>query len=182
MASNDEGQGSGDCDDVYLAADEYFSLTDDQPMLLLGPPVASGTKTDTQTGAETDTQTGAETETGAEIQTGIKTGAETGAASGSGSGVEPKAKRQRLPNKLRTSRLVVTEVDDGNFEPNAPKEACACYDNQIGCIIWTTATLNDEKLKKIDNMRPSLLKKLHRVFLFLGRDEKEYKNPDKARQ
>ena len=53
MASNDEGQGSGDCDDVYRAADEFFSLTDDQQMLLLGPPVASGTETDTQTGAET---------------------------------------------------------------------------------------------------------------------------------
>ena len=115
MASNDEGQGSGDCDDVYLAADEYFSLTDDQPMLLLGPPVASGN--------ETDTQTGAETETSAEIQTGIETGAETGAASGSGAGVEPKAKRQRVPNKLRTTRVVVTEVDDDNFEPTAPEEA-----------------------------------------------------------
>ena len=92
-----------------------FSLTDDQPMLLLGPPVASGT--------ETDTQTGAETETDAEIQTGIETGAETGAASGSGAGVEPKAKRQRVPNKLRTTRVVVTEVDDGNFEPTAPEEA-----------------------------------------------------------
>ena len=46
MASNDEGQGSGDCDDVYWAADEFFSLADDQP-------VASGTETDTQTGAET---------------------------------------------------------------------------------------------------------------------------------
>ena len=42
MASNDEGQGSGDCDDAYRAADEFFSLTDDQPMLLLDPPVASG--------------------------------------------------------------------------------------------------------------------------------------------
>ena len=173
MASNDEGQGSGYCDDVYLAADEFLSLADDQPMLLLGPPVASGT--------ETDTQTGAETETGAETQTGIETGAETetGAASGSGAGVEPKAKRQRLPNKLRTTRLVVTEVDDGNFEPNAPEEARACYDNQIGCIIRTTATINDEKLKKIDNMRPSLLKKLHQIFLFPGRDEKDYKDPDK---
>ena len=59
MASNDEGQGSGDCDDAYQAADEFFSLTDDQPMLLLGPPVASGTETDTRTGAETET--GAET-------------------------------------------------------------------------------------------------------------------------
>ena len=47
MASNDEGQGSGDCDDVYRAADEFFSLTDDQLMLLLGPPVASRTETDT---------------------------------------------------------------------------------------------------------------------------------------
>ena len=36
MASNDEGQGSGDCDNVYLAADEFLSLADDQPMLLLG--------------------------------------------------------------------------------------------------------------------------------------------------
>src|SRR4051812_50144597 len=108
MTSNDEGQGSGDCDDAYRAADEFFSLDDDQPMLLLGPPVASGT--------ETDTQTGAETETGAQTQTGI----ETGAASGSGAGIEPKAKRQRLPNKLRSTRLVVTEVDDDNFEPKAP--------------------------------------------------------------
>ena len=78
MASNDEGQGSGDCDDVYRAADKFFSLADDQPMLLLGPQVASGTQTDTQTDAET--------ETGAETQTGIETSAETknGAASGSG--------------------------------------------------------------------------------------------------
>ena len=72
MASNDEGQGSGDCDEAYLAADEFLSLVDDQPMLLLGPPVASGTETDTQTGAETEIGTG--TETGAETQTGIETG------------------------------------------------------------------------------------------------------------
>ena len=161
MASNDEGQGSGDCDDAYRAADEFFSLTDDQQMLLLGPPVASGTETDTQIGAETDTQIGAETETGAEIQTGIETGAETGAASGSGAGVEPKAKRQQVPNKLRTTRLVVTEVDNSNFEPKAPEEARACYGNQIGCIVRTTATINDEKLQKIENMRSSLLKKFH---------------------
>ena len=98
-----------------------MSLADDQPMLLLGPPLASGT--------ETDTQTGVETETGAETQTGIETSAETetGAASGSWAGVEPKAKRQRLPNKLRTTRLLVTEVDNGNFEPMAPKEARKCY-------------------------------------------------------
>ena len=160
MARNDEGHGSGDCDDVYRAADEFFSLTDDQPMLLLGSPVASGTETDTQTSAETVTQTGAEIETGAEIQTGIETGAETGAASGSGAGVEPKAKRQRVLNKLRTTRVVVTEVDDGNFEPKAPEEARA-YSNQIGCIVRTTATINDEKLKKIENIRSSLLKKFH---------------------
>ena len=47
MPSNDEGQGSGDCDNVYRAGDEFFSLTDDQQMLLLGPPVASRTETDT---------------------------------------------------------------------------------------------------------------------------------------
>mgnify|MGYP005825624149 CR=1 FL=1 len=167
MASNDEGQGSGDCDDAYRVADEFFSLTDDQPMLLLGPPMASGT--------ETDTQTGAKTETDAQTRTGI----ETGAASGSGAGVEPKAKRQRLPNKLRTTRLVVTEVDDDNFEPKAPEEARACYGNQIGCIVRTTATINDEKLQKIENMRSSLLKKFHQIFLFPGRNEKDYEDPDK---
>ena len=148
MASHDEGQGSGDCDDVYRATDEYFSLTDDQPILLLGPPMASGT--------ETDTQTGAETETGAETQTGIETDAETeiGATLGSGAGVEPKAKRQQVPNKLRTTRVVVTEVDDDNFEPTAPEEACQCYGNQIGCIVRTTTTINNEKLKKIEALPP----------------------------
>ena len=73
MASNDEGQGSGDCDDVYRAVDDFFSLTDDQQMLLLGPPIGSGTETDMQTGAET--------------------GAETSRAS-----LESKAKRPRCPN------------------------------------------------------------------------------------
>ena len=167
MASNNEGQGSGYCDDVYLAADGFLSLADDQPMLLLGP-----------SGTETDTQTGAETETGDETQTGIETGAETGAASGSGAGVEPKAKRQRVPNKLRTTRLVVTEVDDGNFEPKESEKARRCYGNQIGCIIRTTATINDENLKKIENMRSSLLKKFHQIFLFPGRNEKDYEDPD----
>ena len=70
-------------------------------------------------------------------------------------------------------------MDDGNFVPNAPEEARACYGNQIGCIVRTTATINDEKLQKIENMRTSLLKKFHQIFLFPGRDEKEYKNPDK---
>ena len=70
-------------------------------------------------------------------------------------------------------------MDDGNFESKAPDEARACYGNQIGCIVRTTATINDEKLQKIDNMRPSLLKKLHQIFLFPGRNEKDYKDPDK---
>ena len=74
---------------------------------------------------------------------------------------------------------MVTEVNDGNFEPKAPEEARRCYDNQIGCIVRTTATINNEKLNKIDNMRPSLLKKLHQILLFPGRNEKDYKDPDK---
>ena len=73
MASNNEGQGSGDCDDVYLAADEFLSLVDDQLLLLLGPPVTS--KTDMETG----------TKTGVETQTGTKTGE---------AGIEPKPKRR----------------------------------------------------------------------------------------
>ena len=105
MASNNEGQGSGDYDNVYLAVDEFLREADDQRLMLLGPPVTSET--------ETNIETDAETETGAETKTGIKTGAETetSTASGSGDAVEPKAKRQWLRNKLRTTRLVVTEVD-----------------------------------------------------------------------
>ena len=37
---------SNDCDDVYLAAEGFLSLADDQRMLLLVPTVASGTDTD----------------------------------------------------------------------------------------------------------------------------------------
>ena len=95
-----QGQGSGDCDNVYLAADKFLSLADDQRMLLLGPPVASGTETDMQTDA--DTETGAET---------------------SGAGIEPKAKRLWHLNQLMTTRLVVTEMDDDIFEPIASVEA-----------------------------------------------------------
>jgi len=129
MASNDEGQGFGDCD-VYLAADDYLNLLDEQRLLLQGPPVTSETETDIETGAET------------------QTGTETGEA-----GIEPKPKRRRRhPNQLITTRLVVTEVDGGNFEPKEPAEARACYGNQIGCILRATATINDEKLKKIPDM------------------------------
>ena len=74
---------------------------------------------------------------------------------------------------------MVTEVDDSNFELNAPEEARACYGNQIGCIVRTTATINDEKLQKIENMRSSLLNKFHQIFLFPGRNEKDYEDPDK---
>ena len=76
MASNDEGQGSSDCDDVYRAADDFFSLAD------------------IETDAETQTCIETEIEIDGETQTGIETGAETGAASGNGVCVEPKAKRQ----------------------------------------------------------------------------------------
>ena len=69
-------------------------------------------------------------------------------------------------------------MDDGNFEPTAPEEARRCYDNQIGCIVRTTATINDEKLQKIENMSSSLLKKFHQIFLFPGRNGKDYEDPD----
>ena len=79
MASNDEGQGSGDCDNIYRAAEEFLRDADDQMLMLVGPLVAPGT--------ETDTRTGAETETGAETQTGIGTGTET--ETGAALGAEP---------------------------------------------------------------------------------------------
>ena len=74
--------------------------------------------------------------------------------------------------------MAVTEVDDGKFEPMAPEEARRCYSNQIGCIVRTTATINDEKLQKIENMRSSLLKKFHQIFLFPSWNEKDYQDPD----
>ena len=70
-------------------------------------------------------------------------------------------------------------MDDGNFEPKVLEEARTCYGNQIGCIVRTTATINDEKLQKIENMRSSLLKKFRQIFLFPGRNEKDYEDPDK---
>ena len=82
MASNDEGQGSGDCN-VYTVADAYLNLLDEQ-QLLQGPPVTSETETDIETGAETDT--------------GAETGTETGEAD-----IEPKPKRQWRPNQLITT-------------------------------------------------------------------------------
>ena len=136
---------------------------DDQELMLLGPPITSEIEIDIETGTETETS----------AETGTDTGAET-----SGTGLEPKAKRPRCPNQLMTTRLVVTEMDDGIFEPIAPVEARSCYDNQIGCIVRTTATINDEKLPKIENMRSSLLKKFHQIFLFPGRNEKDYEDPD----
>jgi hypothetical protein len=61
MASDDEGQGSGDCN-VYEVANAYLNLLDEQ-WLLQGPTVPSETETDMETGAETETsaETGAET-------------------------------------------------------------------------------------------------------------------------
>ena len=103
MANNDERECSGDCDDVYLAADEYLNLANDQRFLLWGRPVTS--------------------------ETGTETGTETGKA------IEPKPKRRcRRPNQLLTTRLVVTELDYGNFEPKIHVEARSCYGNQIGCM------------------------------------------------
>lgn len=49
MASNDEGQGSGDCDDIYRAIDEFLSLADDQPMLLLAHRLEAAGSTPTST-------------------------------------------------------------------------------------------------------------------------------------
>ena len=75
---------------------------------------------------------------------------------------------------------MVTEVDSSNFEPKEPAEARTCYVNQIGSILRATATINDEKLKKIPDMKESLLTKLHQVFLFPGRDEIKYTDPNKV--
>ena len=57
-------------------------------------------------------------------------------------------------------------MDGDNFEPKVPEEARACYGNQIGRIV------------RIENMRSSLLKKFHQIFLFPGRNEKDYEDPD----
>ena len=84
MASNNEGQGSGDDDNVYLATEEFLREADDQELMLLGPPVTSE--------IETDIETGAESETGAETETDIETGAQTETvAETSGAGVEATA-------------------------------------------------------------------------------------------
>ena len=53
MASNDEGQGSGDCN-VYAVANAYLNLLDEQ-WLLQGSPVTFETGTDAETNISAET-------------------------------------------------------------------------------------------------------------------------------
>ena len=54
-------------------------------------------------------------------------GTDTGTDAGKLAGTEPQPKRIRRPNQLSTTRLVVTEVDPGNFEPTELEEVRKCY-------------------------------------------------------
>jgi hypothetical protein len=58
----------------------------------------------------------------------------------------PKPKRAWKPNKLGTRKIVVTAMHEGKFEPSEPEDARACYDNQLGCILRETASINDVNL------------------------------------
>src|SRR4051812_40471631 len=127
-----------------------------------------------------DKGTNAASATDAEIESdntpdgtdGTDTGAtDIGGAEAANEPANKKKDRVRIPNKLGTYKMLVTEVHPGKFEPIAPAEARKCYDNQVGCILRETVSINDYDLRSIPNMEHLLLTKLYNRFKFPDRDE-----------
>ena len=166
MANNDEAGGSGNPEDVYEEAHAFFDYLDARRSSQDPLVTAEG-------GSLADQDIDNDT-------TGTDTGADTSNDAGELDGKQPESKRVRRPNQLGIGRLVVTAVHPGTFEPSEPKEARSCYGNQIGCILRETASINDEALRKVPNMEHFLLTKLHRRFLFPGRDDSKEPWLDKA--
>lgn len=58
-------------------------------------------------------------------------------------------------------KTMVTAMHPVKLEPTTSEEVCACYNNQLGCILRETANINDENLRKIQHMEHILLTKFH---------------------
>src|SRR4051812_30989372 len=59
----------------------------------------------------------------------------------------------------------------GKFEPLEPEEPRKCYGNQVGCIIWECASINNDDLRSKEHLTQLLLTKLHKRFKFPDRDD-----------
>ena len=76
-------------------------------------------------------------------------------------------RKDRRPNVLGTVKEEFTEVNsDGH--PTAPKELVKGYSVQLGCILWSTVSINTENLRHKDrgNLRSLLFTKLHERYKF----------------
>ena len=81
-----------------------------------------------------------------------------------------------MPVQDRAAQFAPFAALTGHHE--AVKETARLTDERIELDEYCKAVI-DEKLQKIENMRSSLQKKFHQIFLFPGRNEKDYEDPDK---
>ena len=89
-------------------------------------------------------------------------------------GKKQKQIRQRRLNELSNITEDVCEVSLANGEPINPEEVAANYGGQCGCILRTTVSINDKKIRKNVDICTRLLEKLHKRYTFPA----EYKNLD----
>ncbi|KAM0923513.1 hypothetical protein ACQ4PT_005494 [Festuca glaucescens] len=77
--------------------------------------------------------------------------------------------KERHRNTLKTSMEEVYEVDHGSGEPLLPETVVAGYDNDLGCILRDTVSINEMNMRDpIKNHLVTLLiTKLHKRFKFL---------------
>ena len=78
-------------------------------------------------------------------------------------GSQPKRQRKdRRPNMLGTVKEEFTEVSSSGH-PMAPKELVKGHAGQLGCILWSTVSINTENLRHRDrgNLHNLLFTKLH---------------------
>ena len=110
---------------------------------------------------------------GASTDGGAKTDGEDTGREGIGAKAATKKKKQRIrkPNKLGIGRLVITKMAPGKFEPLEPEEPRKFYGNQVGCILWECASINDDDLRSKEHLTQLLLTKLHKRFKFPDRDD-----------
>ena len=154
MANNDEAGGSGG-----KAFCELSQEMEEQPHLY--EAAAFPIDPETTDGAAEDDHTDATTDGAAEDATTDDGGART-------DGSQPKRQRKdRRPIVLRTLKEEVTEVDS-NGNPTAPERIVKGYSLQLGCIVWSTVSINTENLRHPDrgNLRHLLFTKLHERYKF----------------
>ena len=145
MAHNDEADGSG------KAFWELSQEMEEEPHRYEGALEETDADYTTPSGVGDDTTDGA-----AEDATTNDGGARI-------DGSQPKRQRKdRRPNVIGTVKEEFTEVSSEGH-PTAPKELVKGYVGQLGCILRSTVSINNENLRHCDrgNLRNLLFTKLH---------------------